>query len=88
MMLIACPHCGPRAHVEFSYARTMDAVLPLDATPAEASHILYQRENPRGPSDELWRHTFGCGSWLRVRRNTATHELIEVAPWPPAKAAP
>jgi len=84
MMLIACPHCGPRAHVEFSYERTMDAVLPLGATPADAARILYQRENPRGPSLELWRHTHGCGGWLRLARNTLTHEIAEVLAWPPA----
>jgi sarcosine oxidase subunit delta len=84
MMLIACPHCGPRAHVEFAYARTLDAVLPLDATPEDAARILYERENPRGPSQEFWRHTYGCRSWLRLTRNTATHEITEVIAWPPA----
>jgi sarcosine oxidase subunit delta len=87
MMLIACPHCGPRAHVEFAYERTLDAVLPLDAAPAEAAAILYQRENPRGVSLELWRHTFGCRSWLRLTRNTATHEIGEVIAWPPSDKA-
>ncbi len=84
MMLIPCPHCGPRAHVEFTYARTLDAVLPLDATPDEAARILFERENPRGPSKELWRHTHGCGSWLRLTRHTATHEISETVPWPPS----
>ena len=37
-MLIACPHCGPRAHVEFAYERTMDAVLPLDAPLPSFAH--------------------------------------------------
>ena len=83
MMLIACPHCGPRAHTEFSYARTMDAILPLAVSAADAARILYERENPRGPSQELWRHTHGCRSWLRLTRHTATHVITEVAPWPP-----
>jgi sarcosine oxidase subunit delta len=83
MMLITCPHCGPRAHVEFAYGRTMDAVLPLDASPEDAARILYQRENPRGLSLELWRHTFGCRSWLRVTRHTVTHQIVEVVAWPP-----
>ena len=84
MMLIACPHCGPRAHVEFAYERTMDAVVPLDADPASAARILYERANPRGSSEELWRHTYGCRAWLRVTRHTATHEISEVVAWPPA----
>ncbi len=81
-MLIACPHCGPRAQVEFTYERPMDAILPLDASPAEAARILYQRENPRGWSEELWRHTYGCRSWLRLTRHRVTHEISDVIPWP------
>jgi heterotetrameric sarcosine oxidase delta subunit len=84
MMLIACPYCGPRAHVEFSYERTMDAILPLDVTPEDAARILYQRENPRGFSDELWRHTHGCRAWLRLTRHTGSHEIAAVVPWPTA----
>ena len=87
MMLIACPHCGPRAHVEFAYERTLDAVLPLEASPEDAARILYQRDNPRGLSPELWRHTFGCRSWLCVTRHTATHAIAEVVAWPPVTPA-
>ncbi len=86
MMLIACPFCGPRAHVEFVYERTLDALLPLDATPEDAARILYARENPRGPSSELWRHTYGCRSWIRLERSTATHEIAAVTPWPEPEA--
>ena len=86
MMLIACPFCGPRAHSEFAYERTLDAVLPLEASPGEAARILYERENPKGPSAELWRHTYGCRSWMRVERDTATHEIDAVTPWPEAGA--
>ncbi len=82
MMLIVCPHCGARAHVEFAYERTLDAVLGLDATAAEAALILYTRDNPRGPSQELWRHTYGCRSWLLIDRHTSTHEITEVRAWP------
>jgi sarcosine oxidase subunit delta len=87
MMLIACPHCGPRAHVEFVYERTLDAILPLDATPADAARILYRRDNPRGPSRELWRHALGCRGWLRLTRHTASHEITEVVAWPPTDGA-
>jgi sarcosine oxidase subunit delta len=71
--------------VEFVYERTLDAILPLDATPADAARILYQRLNPRGVSQELWRHTLGCRAWLRVTRHTVTHEISAVIPWPPAR---
>ncbi len=62
----------------------MDAILSVDVDPDTAVAILFQRENPRGPSQELWRHTYGCRSWLRLTRNTVTHDLAEVVAWPPA----
>jgi len=82
MMLIPCPHCGPRAQLEFTYERTLDAILPLDATPEDAARILYERENPRGVSAELWRHSFGCRAWLRLERHTVTHDISSAIPWP------
>jgi sarcosine oxidase subunit delta len=87
MMLIDCPYCGPRAHVEFVYERTLDSILPLDATPTDAARILYERQNPRGPSRELWRHTYGCRGWLCVTRHTLTHKITDVANWPPPRSA-
>ena len=88
MMLIACPHCGPRAHVEFDYGRTLDAILPLDASPEQAAAVLSARDNPRGVSQELWRHTHGCRAWLVLTRHTVSHEISAVVPWVAATAAP
>lgn len=79
MLLIACPHCGPRAQTEFAYDRTLDAVVPLTATPEQAVATLSARDNPRGWSDELWHHRFGCRRWLVVRRHTVTHVIESVA---------
>jgi heterotetrameric sarcosine oxidase delta subunit len=75
MMLIPCPFCGPRAHVEFTYERPLEAIVPVGAGETEAVSTLYQRDNPRGPSVELWRHTHGCRAWLTVERNTASHAI-------------
>jgi sarcosine oxidase subunit delta len=38
---------------------------------------LYTRENPRGPSWELWRHAYGCRGWIKLLRDTATHEITD-----------
>ena len=81
MMLIPCPFCGPRAHVEFTYERPLEAIVPVDADTAAATRILYRRDNPRGLSPELWRHTHGCRAWLAVERNTASHDIVGVTPW-------
>jgi len=81
MILITCPYCGPRSGVEFAFERPMEAIVALDAPTDEAVARLYTRENPRGLSWELWRHAYGCRAWVRVRRDTATHEIVETAAW-------
>lgn len=75
MMLIPCPHCGPRAQVEFTYERTCDSVVNLDAAADEAMSTLFSRNNPRGWDDEIWRHSFGCRAWLVMTRHRVTHEI-------------
>ncbi len=78
MMQITCPHCGPRAQAEFVYERTVDSVVTLDMSPQDAMQALYARTNPRGPDEEIWRHTFGCRAWLVLTRNRVTHEISAV----------
>ena len=81
-MRIQCPFCGERDVGEFAYlgdagARRPDPGLP-DAD--ERFHeAVYLRDNPAGPHAELWYHAFGCRSWLRVTRDTLTHEVLAVA---------
>jgi heterotetrameric sarcosine oxidase delta subunit len=67
MLLLPCPHCGPRDHNEFTYGG--DASVPRDGAP----HFL--RDNPRGPLDEYWHHSAGCRTWFKIRRDTYTHEI-------------
>ena len=78
MLLITCPHCGPRAQAEFEFDRAVDSMLPLDATPQEAVTRLYERDNFKGWSWELWRHSAGCGVFLKLQRHTVTHEIAVV----------
>ena len=81
MLLIPCPWCGPRNQVEFTYGG--DATLrrpPPDAAESAWVDYVYLRDNPCGPHDELWYHGAGCRSWLKVRRNTRTHDIIASAP--------
>jgi heterotetrameric sarcosine oxidase delta subunit len=79
MIQIRCPWCGPRSGDEFTFERPMDSLVTLDAPAEVAMARLYTRENPRGLSWELWRHAYGCRAWIRVSRDTATHEIAEVA---------
>lgn len=76
-MLINCPYCGPRDLAEFTFERPVEAIVALEAPVDEAMRTLFTRENPRGRSPELWRHAYGCRAWLRLERDTATHDISE-----------
>jgi len=74
---IVCPHCGPRDQIEFTWGGDADIVRPEnpDLTDEEAwSAYLYMRANARGRAHERWCHTYGCGQWFTLHRDTFTHE--------------
>ncbi len=85
MLLIHCPYCGPRSGAEFTFERPMESIVALDAAPEAAIQRLFTRTNPRGRSSELWRHAYGCRAWLRLERDTASHEIVETALWGEAR---
>ena len=78
MLLIDCPHCGPRAQIEFIYERTVDSIVQPAAPAEEAMERLFTRANPTGVDDEIWRHSFGCRAWLVMTRHRATHEIAAI----------
>jgi len=75
---IPCPFCGDRDLTEFSYLGDAGFVRP-DPTDGDAAdrfvEAVYLRDNPAGRLVELWFHAAGCRSWLRVTRDTRTHEI-------------
>jgi methylglutamate dehydrogenase subunit B len=81
-MRIHCPFCGERDLSEFVYHGDANATRPHSDV-ADASerflNAVYLRDNPAGPHLELWYHNFGCHSWLKVLRDTRTHEILGVA---------
>lgn len=77
MLLIPCPHCGPRAEIEFVYGgavneRPADPAL-LDAK--EWSTYVFTRTNLKGLVAERWWHAQGCRQWLVIARDTATNAI-------------
>ena len=78
MMLISCPHCGPRALDEFVFERPVEAITSPNADTQTLVAQLYTRTNPKGPSRELWRHSLGCRSWMTLVRDTATHQIRDI----------
>ncbi len=77
MMLLTCPWCGPRAVTEFTYGGDATKRRPGDSAPDDVwFDYVYVRANPIGPSAEHWHHGHGCRSWIKVVRDTLTHEVI------------
>lgn len=81
-MRIKCPYCGERDSGEFTYRGAADLKRP-DPQAANAQQAffeyVYVRDNPAGPHAELWYHGGGCRAWLRVERDTRTHEILSTA---------
>ena len=76
-MRITCPLCGERDQGEFT---CRGAALPRpapDAPDAAWDAYLHLRDNPAGPSREYWHHAAGCGAWLVVTRDTASHAVLD-----------
>ena len=79
-MRLTCPHCGPRDRREFYYYGAADYLHrpAADAAPSAWDDYLHNRDNPAGVTQDLWYHEHGCTAWLRVTRNTVTHEILSV----------
>jgi len=85
MLRLPCPYCGLRDETEFSYIGEANLHRPEAEADAEAFFTyVYHRKNPRGVHEELWQHTSGCRAFVKVRRNTQTHEVLGSA-WPHEK---
>ena len=79
-MRLTCPLCGPRDRREFTYYGSDDYLNRPgpDAPPEAWDAYLHLRDNPAGITTDLWYHETGCTSWLKVTRNTVTHEILTV----------
>jgi len=81
MILIPCPHCGPRNSSEFTYVgETRPRPAAADVGTAEWRDYLYLRRNPAGPTTEQWRHSAGCGRFFVAERDTVTNEVARTYP--------
>jgi sarcosine oxidase subunit delta len=79
MLLIRCPHCGARDEVEFACGGESHIFRPGPDVSDEAwAGYLFARDNRRGVSFERWRHSYGCGRWFNMARDTVSHEIRAV----------
>ena len=83
MLRISCPYCGLRDQTEFRYGGEADRERPLhpeQCSDQQWAEYLFYRDNPKGLLRERWVHSFGCRKWFNVIRDTATHDIVEIAP--------
>jgi sarcosine oxidase, subunit delta len=89
MLLIACPHCGPRSELEFRWGGEADKPRPLlDCTDAEWATYLFGQRNPKGVVSERWVHAYGCRQWFIVVRDTVSHQINDTYPLGSSPAGP
>ncbi|MDX8515656.1 sarcosine oxidase subunit delta [Mesorhizobium captivum] len=87
-MRIVCPFCGERELGEFTYLGDAKPQRPAaDAGEDAVYDYVYLRDNIAGAMSEHWYHGGGCRAWLKVMRNTLTHEISSVEPAAGAGAA-
>jgi sarcosine oxidase subunit delta len=82
MMQIPCPYCGTRDAFEFTWGGEAAVVRPADPQACldkEWGEYLFTRRNPKGLHHERWCHTYGCGQWLEVWRDTVSHVVEHVS---------
>lgn len=79
MFLIRCPSCGERAQVEYRYVGDAWRTRPDELEVADEAtwfDYVYIRDNPRGAHREYWQHVGGCRQFVKVIRDTVTHEIL------------
>ena len=83
MIKINCPWCGARDMAEFTYGGDAINKRPEDSPDTSEARwydYVYLRDNLCGPHLEYWHHVNGCRQWLKVKRDTLTHEILDIGP--------
>ncbi|WMY79301.1 sarcosine oxidase subunit delta [Citricoccus sp. I39-566] len=83
MLLIDCPHCGPRNETEFHYGGQAHIAYPEDPHALDDrgwAEYLFYRDNPKGMFAERWQHGGGCRKWFNALRDTHSYEFAATYP--------
>ncbi len=78
MLLITCPHCGPRNSDEFTFRGEIVRRPEVDVSPAEWREYLYNKANVADWQRETWFHGAGCRRFLIVERHTVSNGIRAV----------
>jgi sarcosine oxidase subunit delta len=79
MLLIPCPNCGARDESEFDYGGPAIAFPALEASTSDWHQALHAGDATGERIDEHWYHSGGCECWIRISRNSVTHEIDDAA---------
>ena len=80
MLNIKCPYCGDRSQKEFAYGGDGTVIRPelnQEISDEKWDEFVYLRKSPRGRHLELWQHISGCRQWIKIERDTLTHEIFK-----------
>lgn len=70
MLLVPCPHCGPRNSADLTLVGESEPrPAPGDVSPAAWRAYLYEEENPAGWTRETWYCRLGCGRFFVTERH-------------------
>lgn len=82
MLLIHCPYCQEdRPELEFTNAGEAHIVRPKDMaemSDEDFEKMFFIRNNPKGISNERWRHAHGCGRYFNALRSTISDKFLKV----------
>ena len=79
MLLVPCPHCGPRPEIEFRCGGQAHLVRPADPATVDDeawAEFLFYRANSKGILAERWSHAHGCQRWFNVLRDTVSDRIL------------
>ncbi len=76
MLIVPCPHCGPRNASDLRYVgEARSRPDPGAADPIEWRTYLYIESNPAGVLRETWYCASGCRRFFVLERDTVSNEF-------------
>ena len=78
MLLIVCPHCGPRNSDEFTFQGELTSRPEAAEDLGAWRRYLYMKHNAAGLQREQWFHVSGCRRFLVIERDTISNEIQSV----------
>ncbi|MDH3293739.1 MAG: sarcosine oxidase subunit delta [Acidimicrobiia bacterium] len=76
MLLVPCPHCGPRNASDLRYVgESKSRPDPNTTSPEQWRAYLYLQSNTAGWLSETWYCRSGCRRYFSLERHTGTNEF-------------